>query len=318
MLALLASSVGHVVALGLVVLSAFFRWQLCFMLLSAWLITTLGVAVNLSRDPSLPKLCQVHWLLAALQVFSIGTILSSNAFSEAPTPEPTMNGTFASSMAPVLNGSLLFQSNELMITDFNSPPVAITPSLSSAHSFIEFREGVVFAARRHSQEQLWHLKATASIATQLHHFEDGTRFDSLLVTDDTLLLAASVPCGFQQRVIFQSDGESLSGGCREPGRASLIAQLFFAGLPATLLSGLLLKTRPALFLSLFLGIYSLLPVLRLLADRNLLTLHDFISTSLTIYSGLAYLSVMLWLWLRPKDMPELKDPRPHPLLNAPF
>ena len=269
--------------------------------------------MNLSRDPSLPKLCQVHWLLAALQVFSTGTILSSSAFSEAPQPEPTMNGTFASSIAPVLNGSLLFQSNELMMTDFNSPPVAITPSLSSAHSFVEFREGVVFAASWQSQEQLWHLKATESIATQLHDFQDGTRFDSLLVTDDTLYLAATVPCGFQQRVIFQSDGSSMSGGCREPGRASLLAQLFLACLPATGLSAFLLKARPALFLSLFLGVYSLLPVLRLLADRDLLTLHDFISTSLTIYSGIAYLSVMLWLWLRPKDMPELKDPRLHPL-----
>jgi len=222
-------------------------------------------------------------------------------------------------MQYVSAGLLLFSSNEeLMIANLSSleAPLKVSPGLMSAHSFGEFEGRIVFAARQGQKQQLWYVDSTeccTSEAVMLHDFGSNMEVETIVVQNSTLLIrAVSNSCSSGRQALFASDWVNTweeSSCTPQPSQDALFGELFLAALPTTLLSCWCIRT-PALFASLFVGLYSMVVVIRLLVNSDLVDVHDFICTSLTVYSSLAYLAGICWHLLRPSlsgKLMQLKD-----------
>ena len=307
-----SSVFGHAVAVLVVLSTLAYSWHLCLMMLLAWCVVTLGVAANLGQT-EMTKLCSAHWLLVAVQIFALGSLISVNAWRTKVILTPELERLKAAMATQhvvqhVMDEVLLFQSNdELMIANLSSleSPVRVS-DLTLAHSFVEFQGKIVFAARQGQKQQLWYIDTTeccTSEAIMLHDFGSDMKVETILAENSTLLIrASSQSCSLGQQALFASDGlnrtwEELS--CRmEPGQSALLGEFFLAALPSTLLSCWCVR-KPALFASLFLGIYSMVVIIRLLVDSDLQDAYDFVCNSLVVYSSLAYLAAVCWHWLRP-------------------
>lgn len=314
---------GHGVALALVLLTLAYSWHLCLMLLLAWCVVTLGVAANLGQT-DMTKLCNAHWLLVASQLFALGSLITVNAWRTEVTLSPELELLQAAAatqhvMQHVSAGLLLFSSNEeLMIANLSSleAPLKVSPGLMSAHSFGEFEGRIVFAARQGQKQQLWYVDSTeccTSEAVMLHDFGSDMEVETIVVQNSTLLIrAVSSSCSSGRQSLFASDWVNTweeSSCTPQPRQDALFGELFLAALPTTLLSCWCIW-KPALFASLFVGLYSMVVVIRLLINSDLVDAHDFICTSLTVYSSLAYLVGICWHLLRPSlsgKLMQLKD-----------
>lgn len=314
---------GHGVAVALVLLTLAYSWHLCLMLLLAWCVVTLGVAANLGQT-DMTRLCNAHWLLVASQVFALGSLITVNAWRTEVTLSPELQllqaaATTQHVMQHVSAGLLLFSSNEeLMIANLSSleAPLKVSLGLMSAHSFGEFEGRIVFAARQGQKQQLWYVDSTeccTSEAVMLHDFGSNMEVETIVVQNSTLLIrAVSNSCSSGRQALFASDWVNTweeSSCTPQPSQDALFGELFLAALPTTLLSCWCIRT-PALFASLFVGLYSMVVVIRLLVNSDLVDVHDFICTSLTVYSSLAYLAGICWHLLRPSlsgKLMQLKD-----------
>eukprot|EP00913_Durusdinium_trenchii_P004310 g3996.t1 len=271
---LLGSGLSHGAAFALVLVTSLYAWQLCLMILLAWLVVTMGIAANLERS----KLRQVHWLLAALEIFA----------------------------------AVLFRSgDEVKIAFFSASEVSVSElSLVEGRSFTSFRQQVVFVAKDAcGQEQLWSVSNVSNVSSTavLHQTLDPRlRLEALAVENDTLYLKASMPCQVGEPTWQSASDLDLSGQCLV-SRGTLVAELFLAVLPTVLLSAGLCCRSPSLFTTLFLGIYSMVVVIRLLIDANSSALHEFIFTSLLIYSTLAYGLLITWHLLQPRSCEDWED-----------
>lgn len=317
-----ASLCCHAVALTLVLLSlAYDLWQLGVMLLLCWCVVTLGVAANLGCT-EMTKLCNAHWLLAASQVFAMGSLISINAWRTTVTMSPELQQLQRAPatqhvMQHVSSDVLLFQSNEeLLIANLVniSTPLKVSPGLTFAHSFNEVEGRIVFAARQDGKQQVWYINSTqccTSEAVLLYDF-GSHEVETILVQNSTLGIRMSSSASCNQQALFSSDWVNtweVSSCNSQLSQNSLLGELFLAALPTTLLSCYCVR-RPALFASFFLGIYCIVVMIGLLANSELhseLHSHDFICTSLVVYSSVAYLCAICWQLLRPLTDGRFRD-----------
>eukprot|EP00438_Fugacium_kawagutii_P008094 Skav222115 [mRNA] locus=scaffold1181:403808:409671:- [translate_table: standard] len=311
-----ASLCCHAVALTLVLLTlAYDLWQLGLMLLLCWCVLTLGVAANLGCT-EMTKLCNAHWLLAASQVFALGSLISINAWRTSVTMSPDLQQLQGAAgtqhvMQHVSSDVLLFQSNEeLMIVNLDniSSPLKVSPGLSFAHSFNEVEGRIVFAARQGGKQQVWYINSSQCCEAMLLYDFGSHEVETILVQNSTLGIRTSSSSCSRSQALFSSDWEDtwMVSSCSQLSQSSLLGELFLAALPTTLLSCYCVR-RPALFATFFLGLYCIVVMIGLLANSELhseLHSHDFICTSLVVYSSVAYLCAICWQVLRP-----LKDGR---------
>lgn len=320
---LVSSLFGHAVAIAVVLVALSYSWHLCLMLLLAWCIVTLGVAANLGSR-HMPKLCNASWMLANGQLFALGSLISINAGrSSLEMGEELQRLQAASNTQHVKEYStdlfpsiLLFGSNdELTMANLSSldVPVKVSPSLTSAHSFSDFQNRVIFAAWQGKKQQLRYFDSQncCSEAVLLHEFESGMEVETILVASDLLVRGISPRCGLGQRALFVSDGnqtwEAIPCGGAGPSATSLLIELFVAALPTTLLSAFLWYRQPGMFVSLFLGIYSMILIIRVLINSNLLDAYSFIAPSMLVYCSLALISLLCWHFLRPSHDQSFRD-----------
>ena len=173
----------------------------------------------------------------------------------------------------------------------------------SAHSFSRADEKVTFI----SGHELWSISATSSSADVLllRSFEPTVNLQSFLLENETLYIQAALPCR-SSPAWFSSDAMDVTGQCTIP-QGLLLGELFLALLPTVVLSGCMCSRSSSLFATLFLGIYGMVVVIRLLIDPDSTYLHEFIYTSLIIYSALAYACLALWQFFRSEGWQDLRD-----------
>ncbi|CAJ1381260.1 unnamed protein product [Effrenium voratum] len=258
---------------------------------------------NLGQHEKLWQFANLHYTLAALQIFGLGTLLSVNGLGAGSVEELAVNGTSAGHLA--WGTSLLLSSSERLFLATGLPPAAneTSPALQAPRCFFtEMSPQVLFIARQGSEDGLWAMDVNNSLRL-VHSFGQGL-VQSVQLVNSSLAIEVLLPqCGAESRRRLLSDGLSVQGDaeCGRPTQGSLLGQLFLASLPASLLSALLCARWPGLTATLFLGLYSIVVVIRLLADADLSTLHEFLYTSFTIYSTLALLAVILLHTLRPGE-----------------
>jgi len=218
----------------------------------------------------------------------------------------------------VFGDLLLFNSRDagvegLWAADLSNPSLAsfaVHPAeFSKAWGFTEFEGKLFFAAKTSSGDQLWYADSAASLngSAQLF-FEDldhGLSISEFLLHGDSMYIKVSwLMCDwpFWYPGLLQLQNSSMTSyrgatTCARPSQGSLIGELCVAILPVVLLSAWLIRSYPGLCVILFFSLYGFVVVIRLIADGELETLYEFLTTSATVYSSLGYLLVM-WLHCR--------------------